>query len=73
MQAGGCTIAVLPEGIDHFRLNGELKPYVQMDKNFLAVSMFPDEARWQVWQAMERNKLIVGLSSDMFVIVLPPM
>ena len=68
MQAGGCTIAVLPEGIDHFRLNGELKPYVQMDKNFLAVSMFPYNAKWQTWRAMERNKLIVGLSSNMFVV-----
>jgi DNA processing protein len=68
LESGGCTIAVLPEGIDHFQLNRELKPYVQMNQNFLAVSMFPSDARWQVSRAMERNKLIVGLSSGMFVI-----
>ena len=68
LEAGGNTIAVLPEGINHFRLNRDLKPYVRVEKNFLAVSMFPPDARWQAWRAMERNKLIVGLSSDMFVI-----
>ena len=68
LESGGRTIAVLPEGIKHFRLNRELKPYVRLEENFLAVSMFPSDARWQAWRAMERNNLIVGLSSDMFVI-----
>ena len=67
MQAGGSTIAVLPEGINQFRQNRELKPYIRQD-NFLAVSMFQDNARWQAWQAMERNKLIVGLSVGIFVV-----
>ena len=68
LESGGSTIAVLPEGINHFRLNRELKPYARLEENFLAVSMFPSEASWQAWRAMERNKLIVGLSSDMFVV-----
>jgi len=38
------------------------------EENFLAVSMFPPDAVWQSWRAMERNKLIVGLSLALFVI-----
>ncbi len=68
LESGGRTIAVLPEGINNFRLNRELKPHTRIDENFLAVSMFPCDAKWQAWRAMERNKLIVGLSSDMFVV-----
>ena len=67
MHSGGSTIAVLPEGINQFRPNRELKTYIH-DDNFLAVSMFQDNARWQAWQAMERNKLIVGLSIGIFVV-----
>ena len=68
LESGGCTIAVLPEGINYFRVNRELKPYVNFNDNFLAVSMFPAAAKWRARQAMERNKLVIGLSSDVFVI-----
>lgn len=68
LQSGGSTIAVLPEGIEKFSLNGELKNYVRMEENFLAISMFPPDASWQSWRAMQRNKLIVGLSVGLFVV-----
>ena len=68
LSAGGATIAVLPEGIEGFRIVKELQPFVDLDDNFLAVSMFDLGARWQSWRAMERNKLIVGLSLGMFVV-----
>ena len=68
LDAGGETIAVLPEGIQHFRLVKELKPLVDLDSNFLAISMFEPDAIWRTWRAMERNKLIVGLSVGLFVI-----
>ena len=68
MEAGGGTIAVLPEGIDGFRVARELRPLVDMEGNFLAVSMFEPAASWQAWRAMERNKLIVGLSQGLFVV-----
>lgn len=68
LQSGGATIAVLPEGIEKFRLNSELKKDVHMDENFLAISMFPPDASWQSWRAMQRNKLIVGLSVGLFVV-----
>jgi DNA processing protein len=68
LEAGGSTIAVLPEGIRYFRLVQELKPLVQLHNNFLAVSMFEPDAVWKSWRAMERNKLIVGLSVGLFVV-----
>jgi len=67
MEAGGATIAVLAEGIESFRVRGELRG--KLDRhNFLAVSPFAPEARWVAWRAMERNQYIVGLSWALFVI-----
>ena len=68
LEAGGSTIAVLPEGIDGFRVVKELRPLVDFGENFLAVSMFAPKAAWQAWQAMERNKLIVALSLELWVV-----
>ncbi len=68
LEAGGRTIAALPEGIGGFRVARELRPLVDMEDNFLAVSMFEPAAPWRAWRAMERNKLIVGLSQGLFVV-----
>lgn len=68
LEAGGATIAVLAEGLSHFRIVPELRAALDIDRNFLAISMFEPDAGWQVWRAMERNKLIVGLSAGLFVI-----
>ncbi|MCE2469006.1 MAG: DNA-processing protein DprA [Dehalococcoidia bacterium] len=68
MEAGGATIAVMAEGIAGFRVTRELVPLIDLEANFLAVSMFEPEARWQSWRAMERNKVIVGLSLGLLVV-----
>lgn len=68
LEAGGATIAVLPEGIRYFRIIKDLRAVVDLHRNFLAVSMFEPDAPWKAWRAMERNKLIVGLSRGLFVI-----
>jgi DNA processing protein len=68
MEAGGGTIAILPEGIGNFKVRRELASLVRLENNFLALSMFEPDAVWKTWRAMERNKLIVGLSSGMFVV-----
>lgn len=68
LAAGGSTIAVLPEGIAGFSIRRELASLVEMDSNFLAISMFEPEATWQSWRAMTRNKLIVGLATGLFVV-----
>ena len=68
LRAGGNTIAVLPEGINHFTLVRELKPVADPNNNFLVLSMFESDAVWKSWRAMDRNKLIVGLSVAVFVV-----
>ena len=68
LEASGSTIAVLPEGIEGFAIRRELANLVQMDSNFLALSMFEPNAPWKSWRAMTRNKLIVGLSAGLFVV-----
>lgn len=68
LEAGGATIAVLPEGINYFRLTKELGSLINPESNFLAISMFEPDAPWKTWRAMERNKLIVALSAGLFVI-----
>ena len=68
LEAGGATIAVLPEGINYFRLTKELGSLINPESNFLAISMFEPDEVWKTWRAMERNKLIVGLSAGLFVI-----
>jgi len=68
LDGGGKTIAVLPEGIRHFRLVRELRPVADLDRNLLALSAFEPDAPWEIWRAMARNRLIVGLSEALFVI-----
>ena len=68
LTEGGSTIAVLPEGIKNFSVRRELTGLVDLDQNFLAISMFEPAAAWTAWRAMSRNKLIVGLSVGLFVV-----
>lgn len=74
LQAGGDTIAVLSEGfserIGSCPASRELSQLREqgLEDNFLAVSMFAPGARWQAWRAMERNRLVVGLSSSLVVV-----
>ena len=67
VQAGGGTIAVLAEGIAHFRLRKELVGIATLD-SLLALSIFRPEAPWAGWRAMQRNRYIVGLARGLFVV-----
>ncbi len=67
LSAGGGTIAVLPEGIRWFRVVKELQELAD-EENFLALSMFAPDERWQTWRAMERNGLIVALSEELWAV-----
>lgn len=67
LEAGGYSTFVLPEGINNFRIRRDLKSVWNWD-NCLVVSQFEPDARWQVWRAMSRNKVIISLGLAMIVI-----
>ena len=53
LQAGGTTVLVLPEGIDHFRVRRELRPVWDWSR-VLVVSQFEPSAAWKAFRAMNR-------------------
>ena len=67
LKAGGKTILVLPEGINHFRIKKALRPVWDWDR-VLVVSQFEPDESWQAFRAMKRNQLIIALSRVMIVI-----
>jgi len=67
LENGGCTVIVLPEGMDHFRIKKMIKPFWD-DKRVLVLSYFPKNAVWRADRAMDRNKAIVALSGAVIVI-----
>ncbi len=67
LEAGGQTILVLPEGLDHFRIRKTLAGVWDWER-VLVVSQFAPSAVWQTYRAMERNSLLIALSRAMIVI-----
>lgn len=67
LLSGGSTILVLPEGIEHFKVRKTLKEVWDWDR-VLIISQFEPQHVWQTFRAMERNKVIIGLSGAMIVI-----
>jgi len=67
LDAGGQTIMVLPEGLEHFRIRKTLAEDWDWSRA-LVVSQFPPSAGWKAYRAMERNNLIIALSRAMIVI-----
>lgn len=67
LQAGGKTILVLPEGINHFRIKKALKPAWDWER-VLVISQFEPDEPWKGFRAMTRNQLIIALSRVMIVI-----
>lgn len=67
LESGGDTILVLPEGIHHFRVRKELRDVWDWNR-VLVVSQFDPEDSWTVFRAMDRNRLIIGLSDAMIVV-----
>lgn len=67
LKAGGCTILVLPEGINHFRIKKAFEPVWDW-KRVLVISQFEPDDAWKAFRAMTRNQLIIALSRVMIVI-----
>ncbi|MCY3919385.1 MAG: DNA-processing protein DprA [Chloroflexi bacterium] len=67
LNRGGWTVSVLAEGLGGWKPRVNHRPLVS-GTNFLAVSCYDDAARWMAWRAMERNKLVIGLSHALVVV-----
>jgi DNA processing protein len=67
LESGGATVMVLPEGINHFRVAPELRDVWDWER-VLVVSQFEPQTVWRSYHAMERNKIIMGLSCAMIVV-----
>lgn len=68
LRAGGGTVLVLPEGIDHFRVRRGGLDAVWSDQRTLVVSRFAPTQPWTAGGAMARNSVIIGLSAALIVI-----
>lgn len=67
LQSNGWVTAVLPEGLGGWKPRMEHRPFVNAD-NLVVVSEYDDAAGWTVGRAMQRNRLIVGLSLALVVV-----
>ncbi len=67
LSAGGSTILVLPEGINHFRIKRGLKPVWDWGR-VLVISQFNPGTSWKFFHAIARNRIIIGLSKAVIVI-----
>ena len=67
LAAGGATILVLAEGIQHFRVKKEIADVLGQGK-YLVVSQFPPGLPWLACNAMKRNRTMIGLSDGMILV-----
>lgn len=67
LAKGGSTILVLPEGISHFRVKRDFVGVWDWER-VLVISQFEPTTPWRTYNAMARNKVILGLCNAMVVI-----
>ena len=67
LSAGGSTILVLSEGINHFRIKRGLKQVWDWER-VLVISQFNPGTSWKFFHALTRNRVIIGLSKAVIVI-----
>jgi DNA processing protein len=67
LEAGGGTIACLPDGIEHFRMRPELAD-VSENGSILALSQHPPRRPWSTGGAMSRNVVVCALSDTIVVV-----
>jgi DNA processing protein len=68
LSSGGCTVIVLPEGINHFRVKRGPMADVWDEERVLVVSQFSPSRPWSAGSAMARNNVIIGLSLALVVV-----
>jgi DNA processing protein len=68
LEAGGHTVLVLPEGIDHFRIRRGGVRDAWDPARALVLSQFAPTQPWSVHGAMARTGTIIGLSTALVVV-----
>jgi predicted Rossmann fold nucleotide-binding protein DprA/Smf involved in DNA uptake len=67
LECGGVVVGVLAEGVAKYAVSPELRDHIA-DGHLTLVSAYEPEMRWQTWTAMERNKLLYGMSDAALVV-----
>lgn len=67
LEAGGEAICILPDGLTKLLRTPEIRSWVA-EGQLLLTTPFRPNSRFEVWKAMERNKLIYGLAEFAFVV-----
>ncbi len=67
LEAGGCALGVLAEGLAKTATSGQYRSDLVSDRLTL-VSPYDPDSRWFAYAAMERNKLLYGLSDAALVV-----
>ncbi len=67
LEAGGWALGVLAEGLAKTATSGQYRAGLVSD-HLTLVSPFDPDSRWFTWNAMERNKLLYGLSDAALVV-----
>jgi len=67
LRVGGTAIGILSNSLLRVSTSSKYRHHL-MEKNLVLVSPFNPEARFQVWNAMNRNKLIYCLASAAIVV-----
>lgn len=70
LEGKGTTTLVLAEGILHFRIKEQVRPWLSENdlNNVVIVSEFPPMLPWKAHNAMARNRTICALSNAMVVV-----
>lgn len=68
LEGKGSTIVVLADGILNFRIKTDFKGFANLSDRLLVLSQFRPMQRWLVGTAMERNKVICGLTNGLVIV-----
>ena len=67
LENGGACIIVLPQGITTYNSGFRKYHKYYVDGRLLVISTFPRKATWNAGFAMERNRYVYGLASEIYV------
>lgn len=67
LEAGGVAVGVMPDGLSRALRSPDVRLHVAND-SLLMISPFRPDARFEVWRAMGRNKVIYALAEASVVV-----